>query len=157
MTNKVNWETCPRCLIRNKSQHNPYCKKCLDQLWVRRCRKCKLLKDFDAFYGKRTVCKSCIADHSVEITDLVKKDKLTPKELRKDAKLSLTYGIGLSDTTAEVCEICGQDSPLVIDHCHVTGKFRGMLCNSCNKGLGLFYDDPEFLKSAIEYLKRNEQ
>lgn len=42
---------------------------------------------------------------------------------------------------------------VAIDHCHATGKVRGLLCNACNKGIGLLNDDPKLLKLAIEYLE----
>lgn len=53
------------------------------------------------------------------------------------------------------CAICLE--PLVkvtIDHCHETGKVRGLLCYNCNVGLGLFKDSPERLHTAISYLER---
>ena len=57
-----------------------------------------------------------------------------------------------------VCKICGKEgtgkrSRLNIDHCHTTGRVRGLLCHLCNKGLGCFRDDPRSLAVAIEYLK----
>lgn len=42
-----------------------------------------------------------------------------------------------------------------IDHCHATGKVRGLLCNECNKGLGCFKDNIESLKNAINYLEES--
>jgi hypothetical protein len=55
------------------------------------------------------------------------------------------------------CAICKSDNLMHrtkwhVDHCHETGKIRGLLCTLCNVGLGSFKDNKEFLKCAIEYL-----
>ena len=50
------------------------------------------------------------------------------------------------------CGICGQKDSLVLDHDHISGKTRSMLCQNCNKGLGHFKDNPNLLKEAINYL-----
>lgn len=42
-----------------------------------------------------------------------------------------------------------------IDHDHATGKFRGLLCATCNQALGLLYDNEETLKRLISYLERS--
>lgn len=57
------------------------------------------------------------------------------------------------------CALCGKASRrrLSIDHCHETGKFRGLLCDSCNKGLGLFKDDPELLIRAASYIQKHKE
>ena len=60
------------------------------------------------------------------------------------------------------CAICGATesigtrSSLVIDHSHVTGAVRGLLCSHCNMGLGFFHDNTESLFQALEYLRRNQ-
>ena len=41
-----------------------------------------------------------------------------------------------------------------VDHCHATEKVRGLLCSACNKGLGLFSESEQKLKSAIEYVRK---
>jgi len=41
-----------------------------------------------------------------------------------------------------------------IDHCHSTGRVRGILCRNCNAGIGLFQDNPTFLRAAARYLER---
>jgi hypothetical protein len=58
------------------------------------------------------------------------------------------------------CAICGRTDSgrkttenLHIDHCHKTGKIRGLLCDLCNNGLGRFCDNPNLLRKAAAYLE----
>lgn len=51
------------------------------------------------------------------------------------------------------CKCCHEVKRLVVDHCHTTGKIRGLLCSTCNTGLGHFRDDIEKLKLGIKYLE----
>jgi Recombination endonuclease VII len=54
-----------------------------------------------------------------------------------------------------VCAICKRKSEkkLCVDHCHVTGVVRGLLCNKCNTGLGFYGDNPALLRTAAAYLE----
>jgi hypothetical protein len=79
------------------------------------------------------------------------------ERFRKYALTELEY-LALVDEQGNRCKACG-DSPsaferwgLVVDHDHETGAVRGLLCNRCNMGLGLFDDDPDKLLSASAYL-----
>ena len=75
-------------------------------------------------------------------------------------RLKKRYGITIKnywDLVAKqngVCLICNKSDghKLHIDHDHKTGKVRGLLCGSCNRGLGMFKEDIKHLKSAIKYL-----
>lgn len=56
------------------------------------------------------------------------------------------------------CAICERHQlqfrrRLSVDHCHETGKVRGLLCDNCNHGIGLFYEKIDRLKKAIKYLE----
>ena len=61
----------------------------------------------------------------------------------------------LYQDAAGKCAICGserQGRNHSLDHCHATGKLRGILCNKCNSGLGFFRDRIDLLEKAIAYL-----
>lgn len=84
---------------------------------------------------------------------------------KRDVVIRNQYGITLEqyDTMLEAqnykCAICGNEDEvegrrLAIDHCHTSGKVRGLLCGKCNRGLGLFYDNKELLSNAIKYLTK---
>jgi hypothetical protein len=82
--------------------------------------------------------------------------------------LETTYGISLDDYNAILavqdhkCAGCGVDaskaqrSKLYVDHCHDTGKVRGLLCQHCNTALGMVKDSIETLSSLISYLKQQK-
>ena len=106
------------------------------------------------------------------------KDKEKQKEYHKkwwaengrDQNLRKRYGIGVEEYKELFekqngnCAICGKHSSnvftkgkagfeLCVDHCHETGKVRGLLCENCNTGLGKLQDNVEILRKAIDYLK----
>jgi hypothetical protein len=95
--------------------------------------------------------------------------KIRPEGYRA-TRIQRAYGITSRDyeemllSQDGVCAICnkaetakmkGKVMNLAIDHCHTTGKVRGLLCINCNKGMGHLRDDPEILSAAIEYLKKH--
>jgi hypothetical protein len=83
----------------------------------------------------------------------------------RSARLNRNYKITLADYEKLLtkqrgrCAICGTKTPgcgwtsFPVDHDHETGKVRGLLCQSCNKGLGNFKDDIQNLRRAIDYLE----
>lgn len=89
-----------------------------------------------------------------------------------NADMQKLYGIGIDEyelmfeAQGAGCAICGGSEMSVdpktkkvrrmaIDHCHKTGKVRGLLCSKCNYGLGRFNDSIELLEKAIGYLKKH--
>jgi hypothetical protein len=69
--------------------------------------------------------------------------------------LTVTQYNNILDNQHGCCAICGThnaDERLVIDHDHKTGYVRGLLCNSCNAGLGFFRDSQWRLNMAANYL-----
>ena len=103
-------------------------------------------------------CVVCQKERSTKYQKTQKgKDKSRERHLRK------TYGVSLQEVLkAKQCEICFTSlisegmagNSVCVDHDHVTGDVRGFLCNNCNRGLGMFMDNKEYLESAIAYLNK---
>ena len=89
------------------------------------------------------------------------------KALYRKVKLRKLYGISPEEYAAllnqqgGVCAIChepetemlrGKIRLLAVDHDHVNGRVRGLLCHDCNLGIGRFRDRPDLLMAAIMYL-----
>jgi hypothetical protein len=81
-----------------------------------------------------------------------------------EAELQKKYGISQAQwqemyaKQGGVCAICGcrqRYQALAVDHCHKTGKVRGLLCVQCNRGLGRFFDSPVRLRKAADYIERS--
>lgn len=100
--------------------------------------------------GRASACKTCSGKKERNRT-LLRKYGVTVAEY--DALAAAQGGC---------CRICGNPPPpeqrgLVVDHCHVTGVVRGLLCNNCNALLGMAADDIDRLKAAIRYLERSTE
>jgi hypothetical protein len=127
-------------------------------------------------------CKNCRNKHNVErfkkYPELEKAKNDSQKENRKafynsekgiissrKAHLKRMFNITLddynklSDSQNHKCAICKQEEiyyrnkVLCVDHDHNTGEIRGLLCNTCNRALGLLKDDKQLLINALKYLK----
>lgn len=134
------------------------------------CKTCKESKSLDKFYshgscksGTRTECKDCGRSKDIEKS---KQYRLKNPEKRKSTVLMNKYGIGLEQYNEmltiqnNVCKICKTSDPgpknmFCVDHCHKTGKVRGLLCYYCNTGLGFLRDDIDNMVAAIAYLRES--
>ncbi len=89
------------------------------------------------------------------------------REAETNRRFVEKYGISLAeynDMTARqhgVCAVCGGKNRngrrLAVDHDHVSGNVRGLLCSDCNAGIGLFKESPEIMLSAMAYLRVDEK
>lgn len=135
---------------------------------IKRCSRCKEYKEFSLFY-KETRAKD---SHRAECKDCSKKLKekyLKSKEYKESRyfyNLERKYNVNkqqylqlLKDQNHK-CKVCGieevdvKGSKLFVDHCHNSGKVRGLLCFNCNLALGHVFDSVEVLENMIKYLKQ---
>ena len=138
------------------------------------CSKCKKRKPISEFYiytgacghkagSPHASCKRCQHDARNEYR---RKHPEQAAAAARRHKLKRLFGITVdqyNEMLAEqdgVCAICRRASPdgrrLHVDHCHKTKTVRGLLCHDCNRGLGMFRDDPENFSRAAEYLLTND-
>lgn len=123
-----------------------------------KCYLCKERKPLSQFHkdkskpkGVSSRCLDCCPDYT-RMDGLRQRHRITLKEY--DALLESQGG---------VCAICKSPksqtkwSPyLHVDHDHITGKRRGILCSLCNSGLGQFKDDPKIIAAAIAYIEGSD-
>lgn len=79
------------------------------------------------------------------------------QQLKVKFKMTLDEYNSLLTSQKYGCAICGKKEEkihLSVDHDHVTGKNRGILCANCNNGLGRFKDSSEFLRKAANYIDK---
>lgn len=143
----------------------------------KQCRKCNQHKEKTEFYsskknsdGLHSWCKSCSHNntkrHRLENPGSAYKAskkwiKRNPEQV-EDNRLRYHYGIGLGEykeilqKQTGTCAICKKTHhKMCVDHCHITNKVRGILCDPCNKALGLFRDDPSLCEETTRYLKNS--
>ena len=111
---------------------------------MKRCNNCEQIKHPNAFRKSEWVCRKCRSEERHE-QRLHKQYNITPAEVAQRL-----------EQQAHACAICqdpfeASEQPMV-DHDHVTGKVRGLLCHHCNTGIGMMRDNPKLLYRAARYI-----
>lgn len=146
----------------------------------KRCTTCWTVKPLENFPpdkrktdGRQSSCHACTREVSArwreenpEKYEALKKQARTDRQKLRRFELHLqqTYGITLAQyqeilaRQSGVCAICesehiGRGSRLHVDHCHKTGRVRGLLCGHCNTAIGLLKEDPKLFDAAVRYLQ----
>ena len=131
------------------------------------CSKCNIEKEETEFHkrtnrpcGVRSQCKECYSKYP--------KENKRRDGYSRDYNL-LSYGITYDDylkmfeSQKGCCKICERHlnevsnkhkKALCVDHCHDTNVVRGLLCDKCNRAIGLFNDSPDLLLKAKLYLEK---
>jgi hypothetical protein len=146
---------------------------------TKKCSKCKLNKGLSEFFvsstqpsGYQSNCIDCnrISSRAWYQNSSKEKTKLSSRK----TLLKIKYGLTLEEyqkileSQNGVCAICGLKETSIsnkkggvdslrVDHCHTTGKIRGLLCSKCNFGLGNFKDSLKYMMSAVAYLLKFNQ
>jgi hypothetical protein len=136
------------------------------------CSACREVLDLNSFHknkampdGLHSQCKSCNNAarklHKQKNPGQHKKwNQKNPHDFlaRHGVDITAERFYEMLDEQDGKCLICGHkpeenEKRLCIDHDHKTNKVRGLLCDLCNRGLGMFRDNPDFLIAAARYLQ----
>ena len=148
---------------------------------TKQCSKCREEKSLSAFGrspryrdGHRGQCIKCRATYNTAYgvawrkanpayyktsTEVTRRRRI---ELRLRFRLTEADWQGMLDAQQDRCAICHTDKPkgrwstFHVDHCHNTGRVRGLLCQHCNTTLGRVRDDVTVLRAMIAYIERHE-
>jgi hypothetical protein len=116
------------------------------------CRSCKKLISLTEFYIHRSKSTGVKRECYDSNCNQCRKNHMAGRRVG----LSIQGRQNLIDAAGGVCQICGVKFRRPnIDHCHLTGKIRGVLCSKCNSGLAVFRDSPIFLRKAADYLEKS--
>lgn len=149
---------------------------------MKTCRKCGEAKPAESFYrnarepdGRHAWCKVChaassrkryLADPERFRAEQRQRDQATQPQ-RRAKQLAQRYGLTLEQYEAlwqrqdgrcavcrrELVEGAGRTRATCVDHDHDTGAVRGLLCQTCNRALGLLGDNLEVVRRALDYLQ----
>lgn len=152
-TRLVHCPHCKRTAEGYATENIPYCRDCW-RAYSRRYREAH--KPQFAAYKRKWTAKN---------KEAVSRNNRASRA-RHGARYNLNKKIGGASTYEQlfalqngVCAICkepekcGRYKTLSVDHCHETGAIRGLLCNTCNRAIGLLKDSAAALRAAADYLE----
>jgi hypothetical protein len=171
-----------RCYTKGMTNETPS----IDTEALKKCSKCKIEKPLDKFGkakrpagvkgdGKHYYCKECQkiidAERWANMTPEQKEANNAKKRAWRDAnrerEIKTAKARRFKITVAELnaleaeanghCSLCGKEAELHVDHDHVTGKVRNLLCHNCNVALGHFFDNPELMEKAAAYVRHHQE
>jgi Recombination endonuclease VII len=131
---------CSKCRIGKRVWGHSWCKECNRERQVKYSR-----SDRGKLSARKTVLRRLVGPNGPAEYDRL---------------------VALQDNKCAICKFgpekqksqsnyLSKNKRLAMDHNHVTGKIRGLLCDQCNRGLGMFKDNPELLRKAVEYLENH--
>lgn len=147
---------CKSC-EREKPLNNFYCRNGKYKNYYSYCKVCTRRKNLDWYTSNKEHAKqinNAWRNHNYQHFALVTRER----------NLKNAYGITHAQYMKQVeqqqglCKICNKktDISLAVDHNHITGEVRGLLCFNCNAGLGQFKDNLDNVCSAYNYLLEYE-
>lgn len=170
--NPEKWKESKRETARRKaelvwnSKEDVYCRCCgkrieysIPQKFKFCSDRCSKEKTPESLEKQRLSKAKWLSNNREKVNESRKVNRKTPYLSRLEV-LRNKYGLSeedyesIRDVQKGRCAICGKSlEPPCVDHCHETGRVRGLLCVGCNTAIGQFKDDVEVMKKAIDYIE----
>lgn len=150
---KKQYTECPDCRIKKEFTGTKICTKCNIEKDLNEFTSTRKMSD-----GKYARCRKCRSEDAK-----INNAKKSPEE-KYGTFAARMYNITKEEAIklrreSSSCGICKKEIKWKnrhLDHCHNSKKVRGILCPTCNKGLGSFYDNPTYLQNAIAWLAAHD-
>lgn len=136
------------------------------QVIANRCPRCQQWRPLDEYnkgsrtkHGTATYCKSCSVQWASEWgkSERGRRSRHRSRVLY-EYNLSAAEFEALKSAQNDQCKICQQEpdngKELCVDHCHGTGRVRGLLCDRCNRAIGYLKESPALLRAAADYIEQ---
>lgn len=138
---------------------------------MKTCSTCKESKPYEDFYrenrkrnpsrdGYNYQCKKCCQTYARERyhSDEIYRLAANASRFRRVYGITIDEFIEMRDSQGNTCAIChgpqSSDRALSVDHNHETGLVRALLCDNCNRAIGLLQEDPERARTLADYLEK---
>lgn len=143
-----------------KDKHNSWCKDCM--LWLQRKNRQENKEKY------RIYSTDYYHKNKQHIKDIGKKYRISRSTYNRNYNYQRHFGVTIKWYNEKlskqngVCAVCGNAETRIIhgkiccfaiDHSHITGKVRGLLCSKCNKAIGLLQDSITYTSNAVKYLQ----
>lgn len=123
-----------------------------------KCRRCGRTERYVDRLGNSRCAECSRAKEAAKYRDRPRFKRA--EQLRQKYGLTIEQVDQMLSGQGGACAICRRTEPggrwgtFVVDHCHKTGRVRGLLCDPCNRGIGFLKEDPERIRRAAHYLER---
>jgi len=156
--------TCPGCetTFTPRGRQKFCSRRCQTRMWhrarlgiadlgfMRRCWWCQA--EFRSLDGRRDYCSAECAKFGSLLGNIQREYGVSREQYR-----SAHFQQGGKCAVCRRPERTARNTLLAVDHDHVTGQFRGLLCSHCNRAIGLLRDDPQIILAAADYVRKHRQ
>lgn len=173
------WAKCKKCVQAHRKTLYVPMEKEVVPAGMKRCSTCKKMRIRQDFYQRSDTtdklcytCKPCTRKKDRNRNQAGQEFNDRRRAVMRSGHLSRNFGITqeqydeMFDRQLGLCAICKKPETmrrgnrvinLGIDHCHDTGKIRGLLCKACNRAIGQLGDSADRIRAALEYLESAER